>query len=330
MSWRAHVAERVAPTPATARARPLLRLLGRLVFVGWAAFTLTFLLMRLLPGDAATSRLSASNVLTDDQVAELRRQYGLDQPLYVQYFTQLWRLVSLQWGRSWSNGADVSSTVFAALGSTAALAAAAIVLIALTCLLLGYYVTTTRSVIGRRVAGAISVLGVSMPTFWVGILLIQVFAFGLRWFPATGDTGFGSLVLPAVAIALFGVGALSRVLVRSLGAEWQKDYAVNARLAGLSNREVFFGFALRGAAGPFLTQLGIVFATLVSGAIETEVVFSRPGIGRLLQASITANDLPYIQVITVLVAIVFVLVISLTDLLVVRLQPVLSRRGRIG
>ncbi|MBO1900525.1 ABC transporter permease [Leucobacter weissii] len=304
-----------------------LRLAGRLLFVAWAAFTLTFFLMRLLPGDAATARLTASNLLTDEQVAELRHQYGLDEPLVVQYLTQLLRLITLQWGRSWSTGADVAETVFAALGSTATLAAAALLLISAACLLLGYYVTTTRHRFGRRLASAISILGVSMPTFWVGIILIQIFSFQLGWFPALGDDGAHSLVLPAIAIAMFGTGAMSRVLIRSLSAEWQRDYASGARLRGLSNRQVFFGFVLRGAAAPFVTQLGIAAATLISGAIETEVVFSRPGIGRLLQTSIMTNDLPYIQVITVLVAVAFVLVISATDLVVARLQPRGERTG---
>ena len=304
--------------------RYLLRRIGQAVFVLWAAFTLSFLILYLLPGDAVSAKLGASEAglsATPEQLAAARAEYGLDEPIPVQYGRRLLSALHGDFGRSIATGDDATHMVVTALPPTLAVTGLALVFavaFGAGSAILGTY---TRLRWLRQFLLSLPSLGISLPTFWVGLLLIQFFSFKLRWLPALGTQGFASLILPALTLALFNGAIIGQILAKSLSTQQEEPYAEIAAAKGASRWRVHFGHVLRNALAPALTITGVVAGNMIASAVITETVFSRDGVGRITAAAVTAQDIPVVQAVIVLSALAFVALNLLVDLLYPLLDP---------
>lgn len=304
--------------------RYVLRRAGQGLFVLWAAFTISFFVLYLLPSDPAA--LMASGGGEADQVDpalldDLRAQYGLDRPVLVQYLDALWHALRLDFGASYTSGAPAGELVLQALPETLKLTGAALALAVVAGTGLAVASTFPRARWVRHLLSSLPPLGVALPTFWVGLLLLQWFSFQNPVFPAIGNEGAISLVLPAVTLALPAAASLAQVLGRSLRAALAEPYVETARAKGASRRRVHLAHALRNAAIPALTVLGVTVGGLLGGAVVTETVFSRVGLGRLTVMSVDTQDIPVVQAVVVLSALVFVVVTLVVDLVYPLLDP---------
>ena len=306
------------------------RLLGRVlqaVGVLWAAYTVAFFVLYGLPGDPAALLAAggdpANSSATPEQVAALRAQYGYDQPLLVQYLHHLGAAVTGDLGVSPRTG-SVSASLAAALPATAQIAALGLLLSVLVGGGLALLATYVRVRWARQLLLSLPPLGVSVPTFWVGLLLLQGFSFGLGWFPAFGNDGFASLVLPAVTLAVLGSALIAQVFARGLQSEGPAAYADTARAKGASRARVHLRHTARNASLPTFTITGVLVGQFLAGTVVTETVFSRTGIGQLTATAVGAQDIPLALGVVVLGAAVVVTVSLLVDLV----YPVLDPRMR--
>ncbi|RHA42648.1 ABC transporter permease [Cellulomonas rhizosphaerae] len=310
-------------------ARRLLLALGVL----WAAYTVTFLILFALPGDPVSIMYGGdSSDITPEQLDALRAQYGLDQPLPVQYVTQLGHALQGDLGNSVVNGQPVTRLIADALPPTAQIAGSALVLAILVGGGLAVVATATRS---RRLSGfllSLPPLGVAIPSFWFGLTLVQWFSFEIPLFPALGNQGFASVVLPAITLALPTSALIAQMLSRSLLHTLREPYVDTALAKGAGRTRVHLRHALRNAALPALTVTGLVIGGLLSGAVVTETVFSRAGLGRLTATSVAAQDIPVVQGVVLVAATVYVLVNLLIDIIYPLLDPriVTGARRRVA
>lgn len=305
-------------------ARIVRRLIGGLVVL-WAAATLAFLGGHLAPGDPAAALLAPG--APPEEVAARRHALGLDQPLPVQYASFLAGLIRGDLGRSWFSGQSVSSALAEALGSTATLAVAALAVAVVLGIGLGI-----SGAIGRRtwLEGAsllVATFSLSAPVYWTGILGIAIFSVRLGWLPATGAGGLRYLILPAGVLGLASAGAIARLVYAQLVAALQAPYIVTARAKGLPWGQVVLGHALHNALIPTVTVIGLQFGFLLGGAVVTETVFSRPGLGRLVVQAVLQKDLPVVQGAVILGAALYTLINLLTDLSYAWLDPRLREVG---
>ncbi|MGI3785039.1 MAG: ABC transporter permease [Janthinobacterium lividum] len=295
------------------------------LLVLWAAYTVTFVVLYLLPSDPVALMLSANDVqldsLTPDQIAAARARFGLDQPIHLQYLHLLVRALHGDLGTSLTAHVPVTRLLASRLPPTLVLSLVAVVLAVVGGVGLASLAAYVQWRPARLLLTRLPSLGVSLPTFWVGLLLIQVFAFTLHWVPATGDLGWRSIVLPAVTMAIPTSASLAQVLTRSLRDTLDEPYVTTARAKGLSRFQVQLRHASRNAALPTLTILGLLVGATVTGAVTVETVFSRIGVGRLAAESVLAQDIPVVQGIVVVAAVAFVLVNLLVDLLYPLIDP---------
>lgn len=295
--------------------------LGGGVLVLWAVATLTFFALRLMPGDPVLAILGGpSGNPTPEAIEAARQEYGLDKPLAVQYLLYLWRLLQGDLGVSYSQHLPVTRVLAEQGGATLQLTVAALVLAWLLVLLLTV-VTAGR---GRWVGGLASLaetLSAALPHFWLAVVLLAVFAFGLRWFPPAGSDSFASLVLPAFALAIPLAGFIAQVTRASLELTLEQPFVLTARTRGLSDLAVRFRHALRHALLPGVSLSGWAIGALISGAVVCEVIFSRKGVGRQLYQAVQAQDLPLVIGISLVVAAGYVLANILVDLLYQWIDP---------
>lgn len=305
--------------------RYLLERIGQALIVLWAAYTATFLILNLLPSNPIALRLSGANVqvqdLTPAQLAQMEAQYGLNKPVLEQYFSMLWNALHLNFGQSTSLSLPVSTVLAQRLPTTITLAAFAIVFMLVLGFAVAYAAAWAQWRPAKVLLSRLPAIGVSVPSFWVGLLLIQVFSFDLGWFPSTGSNGLGSYVLPAISMALPAGAILAQVLTSSFEKVLREPYIATARAKGLSRGAIQFRHALRNAALPTLTLLGLLIGTAVTGAVIAETVFSISGVGRLAQQAVLSQDVPVVQAIVLVAAAVFVLVNLVVDLLYPLLDP---------
>jgi peptide/nickel transport system permease protein len=305
--------------------RYVLGRVGQAVLVLWAAYTVTFAVLYLLPSDPVALMLSANNVqldsLTPAQIAETRAHYGLDRPIYAQYGHLLVSALHGDFGVSFAKHVPVTELIVSRLPGTVILSAIAVVLAMVVGVSIAFLATHVQWRPAQLFLSRLPSLGASLPPFWIGLLLIQVFAFGLGWFPATGDAGWVSYVLPAVTLAVPTSATLAQVLTRSFHDTLGEAYITTARAKGLSRFQVQLRHATRNAALPIVTILGLLVGATVTGAITVETVFSRTGIGRLAQESVLTQDVPVVQGIVVIAAAAFVAVNLVVDLLYPLLDP---------
>jgi peptide/nickel transport system permease protein len=313
------------------------RRIAQAVAVLWAAYTVSFVVLYMLPSDPVSILLNqaggTSGRPSAEQIARIQSQYGFDDPVIVQYFHHLWDALHLDFGQSVSRGQSVTSLLTENLPPTLALTATALlftVVLGGTLAFLATYVgwRPLRSFLHRLPA-----VGVSFPTFWVGLLLIQLFSFSLGWFPATGSEGLSTVVLPALTMSLPTAGILAQVLIRGLDDTLDQAHIATARAKGLSRLRIHLKHALKNASLPALTILGLLVGSTVTQAVVAETVFSRLGIGRLAQQAVLAQDIPLVQGIVVLAAAIFVVVNLVVDLvyplLDPRVLPHTERRSRV-
>jgi ABC-type dipeptide/oligopeptide/nickel transport system permease component len=295
------------------------RLAGALPVL-WGVATLVFVIMRLLPGDPATLMLSEAGA-SAEAIARMRAEMGLDQPLIVQYGRYLLHLVQGDLGTSLFARRPVITVIGEQLPSTIELALAAMLVAVTLGGLLGVLAAVKNGTWIDGASTALAVTGVSVPVFWSGLLLIWLLSLRLGWLPATGQGDLRHLVLPALVLGFASAGAIARLVRASLLEVLDQDYIRTARAKGLREWIVLRRHALKGALIPVVTMIGLQFGFLLGGAVVTETVFSRQGIGRLLVNAILWKDFPLVQGIAVLAAVVYTLVNVTVDVAYAFLDP---------
>jgi peptide/nickel transport system permease protein len=302
----------------------ILRRLVSLIPVLLGISLVVFFLIRLIPGDPAATLLGSH--ATPQAVAALRAQLGLDQPLWSQYLTFMGHLLQGNLGYSFVYDGSVSSLISTSLPVTIWLLVSGTVFTLVIAVPLAVLAAARRGGTADNIIRAVPVVGLGLPSFWLGIMLILVFGLKLGWFPvgAFGNDLAGhlrSIVLPGITIAL----TLSPILIRSLRASMidvlGSDYIVTARAKGISTARVVFGHALRNASVSSVTVLGVNIAYLTGSTLVIERVFSLPGIGQQMINSILGRDFPTVQGITLVFAIMVVVVNLLTDVTHAVLDP---------
>jgi peptide/nickel transport system permease protein len=280
---------------------------------------LVFVILRVLPGDPA--RMLLPDGAPESAVAELNRQLGLREPLVVQYGLFLGSVARGDFGQSFQYRAPALRVVLERLPATVQLTLAAMLITVAAGVSLGIFTAVRR---GTRydVAGTIvAVLGQSLPNFWLGIMLILLFGVALRWLPTSGFAGWTSLVLPAVTLAAFPTALVARLTRSSMLEILNRDYIRTGRAKGLAERSVVFRHALRNAAIPVLTVIGLQIGALLGGAVITESIFAWPGMGKLIVDAIFFRDFPVVQTVLILSATVFVVINLAVDLLYTVIDP---------
>ena len=296
----------------------LKRLAGALGIVLGVAL-LTALLIHLVPGDPVELMLGESATAGDR--AALRARLGLDRPLHQQLLGQLGRLARLDLGDSLYSRRPVSAVVAERLPATVELAVAALAVAAAVALPLGILAARNRGGLADSAAMGVALLGLSIPSFWLGPLLILLFSVVLGWTPVSGREGLASLVLPALTLGTGMAAVLARMLRSSLLETLSEDFVRTARAKGLSPAAVLRRHALRNAALPVVTVFGMQAGALFAGAVITETVFAWPGVGSLLVEAIQRRDFPVVQGCVLLISTTYVLVNAGTDLAYAWLDP---------
>jgi len=271
-----------------------------------------FLMVRLLPGDPA--RVIAGVLASEQEVDRLRTRLGLDQPLWQQGVIFVSGLAQGDLGTSARTSNPVTEEIGARFGATMTLALVSTVLAVLIGVPLGVFAAMRAGRFEDLLASTFVLFGISMPVYWLGLMLILVFSIRLRWLPAAGAEGVLSIVLPAVTLAFFSMAFVARITRSSMLEVLHQDYVRTARSKGARQRVVVWRHALRNALAPVVTVIGLQFGELLGGAILTETVFAWPGLGRLLVSSIFARDYPTVQGLVIVFALLFALVNLAVDL----------------
>lgn len=282
--------------------------------------TVVFFLMRLLPGDPVSMMLTEFAAAAEDQ-EQIRRQLGLDAPLVVQYLRYLGDLAQGDFGTSIFTHRSVLSQISSQFPATLQLALASTFLGTVIGVALGIYSGAHPRSLVDRLGQLISLFFISMPSFWVGLLLIYFFALKLGWFPVAGTGTWRHLVLPAVALGLRPIAVLSRVVRTSMMETLSQDYIVTARAKGLRGSRVILGHAFRNALIPVTTIVGLQFGYALGGAVIVEIVFGRQGIGQLAVQAVQSHDYPLVQGTVLFVGVVFIFANLIVDLLYAVIDP---------
>jgi len=302
------------------------------------ASVVVFAVLDLLPGNVAQVMLGES--ATPEAVAALEARLGLDRPAPVRYLDWLRGLVTLDFGVSHAYDTPIIELVAERLAVTLPLALLAMTLTVVLALAAGLYAASRHNRAGDLGVMALSQLGIAVPSFWFGILLVMLFAVKLPWFPSGGfpgwseDEGGGlweglrALLLPAVALAVVQAAILARFTRSAVLDVLREDFVRTARAKGLSRRAVLWGHVLRNAMVPVLTVMGLQFANLVTGTVVIENVFSLPGLGRLIFQAIGNRDLPLVQALVMLIAATVITINFVVDVLYAVIDPRLKMVGR--
>jgi peptide/nickel transport system permease protein len=298
-------------------------ILGRLLLavpVLLGVTVVSFMIIHLIPGNPAQAMLFGSNP-TPQQVHDLENKLGLNDPLYVQYFHYMSSLLRGNLGTSFVTGRTVASEIVSRAPSTFALSAAAMLVAILIGIPLGIIGGVAPNSIWDRVGRFVSVSGVAIPFFWLALVVTLLFAVRLHWFPAVGTAGPKSMVLPAVALGWGYAAILTRLLRGRLIEEYYSEYIKTARAKGAGGMRVLFNHALRNAAIPTVTMLGLQIGNILTGAAVIEVIFGRPGLGSFLVHSISAKNIPVVQGTVLFIGVAYVLINLVVDLLVGIIDP---------
>jgi len=285
----------------------------------WGVATVVFVMARLLPGDPA--RVIAGVLASPEDVERIRQQMGLDQPLWVQYGNFLGSLLRLNLGTSAHTNAPVIEEIGSRLPYTIELAVVALVLAVTVGVLAGVAAAIRRNTMLDLLISSFSVFGVSMPVYWLGLMMIILFAIDLHLLPAAGADEPTSILMPAVTLALFSLGLIARMTRSSMLEVLGQDYVRTARAKGAPLRSVVFRHALRNALLPIMTVIGLQFGALLGGAVVTETVFAWPGVGRLLIDSIFFRDYPVVQGLVLMFGTTFVVINLVVALLYAYVDP---------
>ncbi len=292
----------------------IIRRILQMIPITLGILTLIFSLIHLIPGDPAM-QIAGEGARPED-VANVRKALGLDQPLWKQYVTYIANLAQGDLGVSFRTGESVSKEIRARYPATMQLAFGSMFVALLVAFPLGIISAIYRNSWIDNVARFFALIGVSMPSFWFGPLLIIAFAINRTWFPVSGrEEGLKSLVLPSVTMGLALAAILTRMIRVSLADELGQLYVTTAIAKGVTRGKAIFRHALKNALIPVITILALQFGSLLTGAIITEQIFSWPGLGRLLIQSITTRDYPQVQASILVIALTYILVNFVSDLL---------------
>ena len=279
----------------------------------------TFLLLYVAPGDPVQAMVGErADAAT---IARLRAELRLDDPVHVQFGRYVSSVVQGDLGRSYVTGRPILDDLLDRFPATLTLAASAMTFAAIVGILFGVYGAWRPGSWGDRASALLAYAGVSFPVYWVGLLLILVFAVTLRWLPASGYGGLAFLVLPAITLGMRSVAFLSRMTRAAMQEVLRSDFVRTARAKGLSEGPVVLSHGLRNALLPVVTVLGLDFGSYLTGSILTETIFSWPGVGRYVLTAIEKRDLPAVQGSILFLSFVFVFVNLLTDLAYAKVDP---------
>ena len=298
----------------------ILRRLLLLIPVMLGVSVIIFLMLYLVPGDPASLQLGEA--AAPEAIAALRREMGLDDPLWVQYGRWLWQLVvHRDLGTSFRGNRNVSTEIIARLPATLQLAGAAISIAIVVGVPIGIISAVKQYSIFDNVSMFVALLGVSMPNFWQGILLVMFFSLTLGLLPSSGWDSFNHMILPAVTLATGPAANIARMTRSSMLEVIRQDYIRTARGKGQVERIVTTKHALKNALIPIITAIGLQFGGLLGGAVLTESIFSIPGIGRLMVDAIRERDYPMVQGGVLLIALLFSMVNLAVDVLYAYADP---------
>jgi peptide/nickel transport system permease protein len=285
---------------------------------------LVFTMMYLLPGDPVLLMLDG-NATSPEAVERLRQQLGLDRPFYMQFADYFASLLHGDFGNSRVDGAPVLPQILEHVPATLSLTAVSMAISVVAGIVLGVLSAIHRNGVIDIAARFVSLFGISMPTFWTGILLLLVFSIQLGLFPIHGSEDWKSLVLPSITLGIVGAGLVVRMVRNTMLEVLGESFIVTLRAKGLAERAVLYRHALRNALIPALTILGMMLGELLSGTVVVETVFARQGIGRILADAIMSKDLPMVQGIVFFTAIIYVVINLLIDLSYSFIDPRIRR-----
>ena len=292
---------------------------------------ITFAIVRLAPGDPIRLVTFGSRA-TNEDIEALRHVYGLDKPMPLQYFDWLWKLLHFDFGQSFIYHQDAASLFLQYVPNTLQLAFVALAIQLLVGVPLGVVAALKRGTWGDNMIRVFSVVGHAVPAFWLGLVLIIVFAVQLRWLPTGGITTVGKdpwdildhlrhMLLPAIVLSLTGIATYTRILRTETIDVLGQDFVRTAHAKGLRERTVMFVHALRNALIPVVTALGGILAGLIGGALVIETVFSWPGVGRFTFAAAIAKDYPVVQAGVMIAAVLLVISYILRDIAYAVVDP---------
>jgi len=297
------------------------RILGLVPVLLGVAF-LVFTMLWISPGDPVVALLGESaQGISSEALAELRQAYGLDRPFLVQFASYLADVVRGDLGVSVRSSQPVLTEVMSRFPATLALAGSAMLVAIVIGMVFGILAAVYRGTIVDHVAVVVALLGVSVPVFWSGLVLMLIFALYLGWLPASGFGSWRHLLMPAFAVGFSSAAFIARITRASLIEALRQDYVRTARSKGLSPSVVRLKHALRNALLPVVTVVGLQFGGLLGGAVLTETVFAWPGVGRMLVDAIRSRDMPLVQGSVLFVAVVFIVVNLVVDLSYAALNP---------
>lgn len=295
-----------------------------------------FLLLQLVPGDPARAVLGSG--ATEDAVTAMRTEMGLDRPMIVQLFAYIWGVLQGDFGRSYTVGQEVTTILGPRFLNTALLTGAALLISVLVGVPLGIIAAYKQNTVFDRLAMFTALTGANVPVYWLGLVLIGIFAIGLGALPSSGmynsraPGGFGDLLqhiaLPAITAALVPLAVIARMTRTVIVDTLQQDYVRTLRASGLSERSILWKHALRNALPPIVNVTGLQVGYLLGGVIFVEVVFGWPGLGQQLYTSITQSDFPVIQAGILFIALAFVIVNLVADISVQLLDPRTRKAAR--
>ncbi|WP_034917981.1 ABC transporter permease [Erwinia sp. 9145] len=300
----------------------LLHRTGTGLLVLWAAFTLSFVLLQVLPGDAVLIKFQNPDLgLSPQQIAEMRQSYGADSPLWQQYVHTLGAMLRGDFGYSVQAGVPVSEQLKSNLPGTLLLALFGFVLATALAFALASLARLPALRPLRSLLQSAPALFISIPTFWLGIALIQIFSFQLRWIPVINPSPWQGMILPVVTVAIPISAPLAQILLRSIDEVATQPFVAVARAKGASETRVLWRHVLRNAMLPVLTIAGLLLGELIAGALITETVFGLGGLGQLTQQAVNNQDVAVLQAVVMISALGFVLINLLVDLLMPLFDP---------
>ncbi|WP_431710327.1 ABC transporter permease [Glutamicibacter uratoxydans] len=316
-----------APVPWARRVRPLgwmLRRIAGTLGVIWAAATLTFLIQALLPGDRATLLLNQLTGQVQErtaaELAPINEKYGFDNPLIVQYLDFLGGLLTGNLGQSYQLHKPVTEVLGDQIAPTVILTFASLLVAWVICVV-AVVGTAKRHRLISSLASGLEAFAAGLPQYWLGVILLVVFALGLGWFPVIGGTGLSGLVLPALTLGIPLAGFMSQVIRPEFESGLDQPFALTARMRGMRDTGVRVRHVLRHSVLPGITLSGWAMGSLFSGAVIAESIFSRPGLGKVLVTAVNARDLPVVCGVVILVAVIYVLANLLVDIAYTLIDP---------
>ncbi|WHY01543.1 nickel ABC transporter permease [Neobacillus sp. DY30] len=289
----------------------------------------SFLFVRLAPGDPVLTILNVDELsVSQEQVEELREEMGFNKPLLVQYGLWLFKFIQLDFGESYATGQPVMDMIIIGLPATIELTIGSLIVMLIVSVPLGSLAALYRNSWIDQVSRFLSILGAAVPSFWLGLIFIDLFGVRLNWLPTMGRDGFISLILPSLTLGLAISSVYVRLLRSSLLDSLSQEFIRAARTRGLSERRIFFVHAFRHSLPPVITVFGVSLGSLIGGVVVIEVLFAYPGIGKLVVDAIRQRDYPLIQGYILIMAIIVFIVNTCVDLSYRYLNPEMKLKER--